>query len=106
MPQDIINLSPIELNDAMSRGEVILIDVREVNEFAVEHIKGAINMPLSQLSGLELPKDGGKTLVLQCAGGVRSIKAALLCREAGRRIGHHLAGGIGAWKARGFETIS
>jgi rhodanese-related sulfurtransferase len=41
------------------RAKMLLIDVREPDEFAKETIKGAINIPLGQLEGRlkDFPKD-------------------------------------------------
>jgi len=99
---DIINLSPDDLYVMLSNDEVVLVDVREDNEFAAERIPGALSFPLSTLNPADLP--AGKTIVLSCAGGVRSVKAAALCQIDGLDINQHLAGGLNAWKAAGLPT--
>ncbi|MGE0652651.1 MAG: rhodanese-like domain-containing protein [Alphaproteobacteria bacterium] len=98
------NLSPEDVASLLKAKEIVLVDVREANEFAAEHIEGAIHVPLSTLDPANLPEAGGKTLVMQCAAGGRSARAVALCQQAGLPVDAHLAGGITAWKAAGFPT--
>ena len=100
------DLTPQQVKAALDAGEILLIDVREPDEFAAERIAGSRNLPLSKFSPGDLPKADGKTVVLQCAGGKRSAMAVDQCRKAGEAIETHLAGGLAAWKAAGLPTIS
>ena len=61
----------------------IIIDVREIYEFEKGHIKGAINIPLSELRERmnEIPID--KPVYLHCRTGQRSYNAALALRNMG-----------------------
>ncbi len=61
----------------------IIIDVRETHEFNRGHIKGAINIPLSELRKRtnEIPKD--KPVYLHCRTGQRSYNAALALQNLG-----------------------
>lgn len=97
-------LTPAELQTQLADGTVMLVDVREADEFAAEHIAGAINMPLSGFQPSQLPDAGGRLVVLQCAGGKRSGMALEKCAAAQAAIETHLAGGIGAWKAAGLPV--
>lgn len=94
-----------ELDAMLKQGSVLLVDVREPDEFAAGHIAGAINLPLSTFSPRSVPDAAGRTVVLQCAGGKRSGMALDKCREAQSAIDTHLAGGIGAWKAAGLPIV-
>ncbi|MHA6769541.1 rhodanese-like domain-containing protein [Sphingobium ummariense] len=97
-------ITPIELDAMLKNGTALLIDVREPDEFASDHISGAVNIPLSTFSPRNVPDVPGKTVVLQCAGGKRSGMALDRCAKAGAAIDTHLAGGIGAWKAAGLPV--
>lgn len=88
-----------ELAGLIDKGEALVIDVREVNEFAAGHIPGAINMPLSTFQATHLPDSGGRMLVLNCLGGKRSAMALDKCASAQAAVDTHLAGGFGAWSA-------
>lgn len=60
-----------------------IVDVRERMEFENGHIKGAVNIPLSELRGRvnEIPKD--KTVYLHCRTGQRSYNATLALKNLG-----------------------
>jgi rhodanese-related sulfurtransferase len=93
------------LQAMLAADEVMLVDVREPNEFAAEHIAGAINRPLSTFDAGALPSAGGKTIILQCAGGKRSGMALDRCAAANGAIDTHLGGGLSAWKSAGLPTV-
>jgi rhodanese-related sulfurtransferase len=68
----------------MVQGGARLIDVRSVEEFESGHLDGAVNIPVDQLDGrlAELePKDKG--VVVYCASGFRSARAAKALSAAG-----------------------
>lgn len=87
-----------ELIAMMERGDAFhLIDVREPHEFAVEHIPGAVLIPLGELENRlsELPQ--GDLLVMQCRSGQRSARACALLRSHGFDRVINLKGGILDW---------
>lgn len=69
-----------------------LLDVRTPGEYASGHADGALNIPIGELAGRlqEVPAD--RPVVVYCASGVRSAKAAGQLRKAGRDA--HNAGGL------------
>lgn len=93
---------PREVQQWLRDGEALLVDVREPDEHAREHIAGARLVPLSRFDPRRAA-DGlqpGQRLVLHCRGGRRSADAARMAAplcEAGVRV-ISLAGGIEAWK--------
>lgn len=98
------DVTATDLNALLKSGTALLVDVREADEFAAEHIAGAVNMPLSSFQPSQLPDAGGRTIILQCAGGKRSGMALDKCAAAQTVIDTHLAGGIAAWKAAGLPV--
>lgn len=88
-----------EVARAWDADEIVLIDVRTVQEYALEHIEGALLLPMSFFRAEKLPGQGEKRIVFHCAGGARSEKVARACIEAGITRIAHLGGGFGAWKA-------
>ena len=98
--------TPQQIHDAMARGEIILIDVREPAEYAAERIHGAMLFPLSTFDPKALPDAIGKALVFQCGSGKRSETAYDKATRAGVSVRAHRAGGIGAWKAAGLPTVT
>ena len=71
-----------KVRELVEEGQVI-IDVREPGEFARGHIKGARNIPLSQIRErlAEIPSD--RPVYLHCRTGQRSYNATLLLQNAG-----------------------
>ena len=75
-------VTPNELQAMIADGTALVVDVREADEFASGHIAGAVNLPLSRFDPAALPDPGGRTLVLNCAGGKRSAMALSKCAVA------------------------
>jgi len=98
---DLRNFSPAEVSGALARQEIVLVDVREAEEFQNVRIEGAVLRPLSQFDPASLPPG---TIVLQCGVGKRSAMAAEICAQAGVEVAGHLAGGIAAWAAAGLPV--
>ena len=91
----------------LAANQILLLDVREENEFSREHIAGARPMPLSnfcaQLETAQLPRD--KFIVLCCAAGNRSQSALRKLAAAGYTRIAHIDGGLAAWKAGGLPLV-
>jgi rhodanese-related sulfurtransferase len=79
----------------------LVIDVRQPAEWRKGHIRGSLNLPLTQL-GRRLPKlPNDKTIVVVCASGHRSAVAARTVRRAGYRV-ENLKGGMRGWAHAGL----
>ncbi|MEX2227415.1 MAG: rhodanese-like domain-containing protein [Dehalococcoidia bacterium] len=80
------------------------LDVRERDEYAAEHIPGAIHVPLGELARRvdELPDD--RPIVAYCGHGERAASATSLLERAGHKVVTNLDGGMGAWRDAGFAT--
>lgn len=90
----------------LDSNDTVLIDVREPAEHARERIAGAKLLPLSSLSAQSKIETGGATrIVLHCASGHRSAKAAQILHAQGFREIAHLKGGLPAWRQAGFPTV-
>ncbi len=100
------NLTPADVARLLADHAILLIDVREPDEYAAERIHGALLYPLSTFDPAALPDPGGKDIVLQCGSGMRSAKAMAACAAAGKAVLGHVAGGIKAWKEAGLPVIS
>jgi rhodanese-related sulfurtransferase len=102
MPAALRDVDPATLKGWLDHGRAILVDVREADEYAREHIPGARLNALSRFDPGRLPREPDKIMVLMCNSGNRSRQAA------GRLTDHqelaHLAGGIQAWKRAGLPV--
>ncbi|RYG29768.1 MAG: rhodanese-like domain-containing protein [Burkholderiales bacterium] len=102
---DCANVCAWELAHLMDLGAVTLIDVRDPDEFAAQHIPGAIPLPLAELSADSPRLAGAKRLVLCCATGKRSAQAVERLKAARIPAGvSQLRGGVQAWMAEGLRV--
>ncbi len=98
------DLTVEQVKAGLEDGSILLVDVREPNELDAERIPGAVDFPLSTFDPSELPDPQGKRLVFSCRSGRRSVTASKAAQAAGLPYDAHMAGGILAWKAAGFDT--
>jgi rhodanese-related sulfurtransferase len=98
------DLTPEDVARGLTEGRMLLVDVREENETALERYPGAVIVPLSCFDPFAIPDPGGRQVVFACRSGRRSITASQACQAVGLPYDAHLAGGILAWKAAGLPT--
>lgn len=100
-------ITATELNDWFNdEADLQLIDVREPFEYEIARIPNAKLIPLGEIVNRICEIEKGKTVVVQCKGGVRSAKAIQYLKDAGfegRLI--NLKGGIGAWSEEVDSTV-
>lgn len=96
--------SPRQVHDWLESDEIVLVDVREPSEYEVEHIAGAMLLPLSSFDADLFPSLPGKKIVLHCAVGKRSEAAGKMLLKEGHDAIIHMTGGMDAWKAAGLPT--
>jgi rhodanese-related sulfurtransferase len=102
--ENVRDLTPEEVARGIAEGTVLLVDVREPNETAIERYPEAFYLPMSQFDPGAIPDPQGKRVVFACAVGGRSVTASLIAQAAGLPYNAHLAGGLKAWKAVGLPT--
>jgi len=100
----VLDLTPEEVARGLAEDRMVLVDVREVNETAVERYPGALIVPLSTFDPQSIPDPEGRQVVFACRSGRRSITASQAAQVAGLPYDAHLAGGLLAWKAAGLPT--
>lgn len=97
-------LTPKDTAARVKTGEAVLIDIREPDEYAREHIPGAISLPVSALNEADLILDADQRAIFHCKSGMRTDTncAALAQRVEGEAF--MLEGGLDAWRAFGLPT--
>jgi rhodanese-related sulfurtransferase len=98
------DLTPAEVARGLAENRILLVDVREPNETAVERYPGAAIVPLSTFDPAQIPDPQGREVVFACRSGRRSVTASQAAQAKGYPYGSHLAGGILAWKEAGLPT--
>lgn len=104
---DMEPISREELAARMSDGAVTVIDVRPPDEYALGHLPGAINVPLSELSARSEGFEPGREVIAYCRGPwcVMSFEAVAELRRKGLRA-RRLEEGLPEWKAAGLSVES
>ncbi|HEY9761989.1 MAG TPA: molybdopterin-synthase adenylyltransferase MoeB [Trichocoleus sp.] len=100
---EMVEMTVTELKQILDSGadDILLIDVRNPNEYEIAQIPGAVLIPLPDIengSGVEKVKQllNGHRLIAHCKMGGRSAKALGILKEAGI-TGTNVKGGITAW---------
>lgn len=101
--QGYCNVEPHEVADAVARGEVCLLDVRNTSEWEKGHIPEARHLMLGHLQSRisEIPL--GRPVLVQCKSGGRSAIAASLLQANGFEQVLNLTGGYDRWIREGFQ---
>lgn len=82
----------------LPKDDLLIIDVREKEEYAEEHIPHSLLCPLSSFDPGRLEPVEGKTFVFHCRSGKRSLHAAELWTAYWGKPCYNLEGGILSWK--------
>ena len=91
-----------QLAERLEDGDLLVLDVRDEDEWEEGHIPGSIHLPYGELPDRqgELPRD--RTIAAICSGGKRSgLAASILQREGFERVLHVANGGVGTWRRNG-----
>jgi molybdopterin/thiamine biosynthesis adenylyltransferase/rhodanese-related sulfurtransferase len=99
-------VDPAEVSEHLGNG-IVLIDVREGDEWDRGHLPGAVHVPRSYLeSRIEgAVRDRDARVVLYCASGQRSALGAHTLKELlGYTNVASMTGGITLWKDRGYKV--
>jgi sulfur-carrier protein adenylyltransferase/sulfurtransferase len=93
-------ITATQLKEKLDAGEkIMLIDVREPNEFEIVSIPGAVLIPKNEFlmgNALErLPQD--RQVILYCKSGVRSAECLAVVKSAGFADAVHVGGGVIGW---------
>ena len=100
----LIPLSPAEVAARLKSGAARLIDIREPDEYARDHVVGARPAPLSAFEAADLSLKAGQDVIFMCRSGNRT---GVNCQRLADRIAgpaYVLDGGLDAWKKAGLPT--
>lgn len=97
-----------QVKDEIDKGSGrLLLDVREKEEYREGHLAGSLSIPRGfleiQVEG-KIP-DKSTPIIAYCAGGTRSLLAAMNLRELGYENITSMTGGYSAWKGAGYPWV-
>lgn len=93
------NISASEAQELLRDQNTIFVDVREPYEYKSGHIAKAKNIPVGQIAGRLAEINKEKQVVVVCASGMRSQRAAGVLAREGYQV-KNMAGGMSAWRGK------
>ncbi|MEI2653675.1 MAG: rhodanese-like domain-containing protein [Microthrixaceae bacterium] len=93
-----------ELAERLAEG-VVVIDVREADEYDSGHVPGALFVPLSELEQRVDEVPSGEPVLVICKSGGRSMRACNYLAPLGRDV-TNIAGGTMAWIDSGRDVVT
>jgi hydroxyacylglutathione hydrolase len=105
MPHDRHDVPSLTVTEApawLETHDAAIIDVREPAEYADGHLPHAVSIPQADLALRldELPRD--RDLLVVCAAGTRSLRAAGFLKQVGFQRAVSLTGGTNGWRKAGY----
>jgi len=64
--ESVPRITPAALREKIDRGEVVVIDVRDIDSYTVSHIGGALHIPVSYIESELSYLPRGKPIVAYC----------------------------------------
>ncbi len=111
---EIGHMNPAELAKQLGRSEIVLVDVRNKEEYAVSRLPGAIRMePGGSLESLQTKLGGrevGSIVLFYCSVGERSSRLAMRAKDqllkSGAQGVQNLKGGIFRWHNQSRSLVN
>ena len=102
--KNVTEISPAEAQQQAERGDAVLIDVREDEDWRDDHAKSAKHLTRGEIE-LEIEEqipDLKTPIICYCGGGSRSALVAESLQKMGYENVRSVAGGFRAWKEAGL----
>jgi len=97
-------LEPRRVADLLKAGRAVLVDIRDPDEFARRHVKGALSRPVAVLQAGPLRVKPGAQVVFTCRSGMRTAANCERLQATVEGEAFVLEGGLDAWAAAGLPV--
>lgn len=97
-------LHPNRAAELLAQRSAVLIDIREADEFARRHVKGAQSRPMSQFEQQPKGLDLAREVIFTCRSGLRTAANVERLKRAVEGPAYILEGGLDAWAAAGLPV--
>lgn len=97
-------LPATQVAERLKAGGALLIDIREADEFARSHAKGALSRPLSTFEAAHLKIEVATDVVFTCRSGMRTQANCDRLAAAVDGEAFVLQGGLDAWASAGLPV--
>ena len=101
----LIPLKPEDVKARLAARRAVLVDIREADEFARRHVKGALSRPLSAFEHAHLKVQPDADVIFTCRTGMRT---AANCQRLAAVVdgpAYVLDGGVDAWSAARLPIV-
>jgi rhodanese-related sulfurtransferase len=106
MDRSELEIRPEQLKARLDAGDsLVLVDVRQPEEFEICHLPGSKLVPLNELAGNLDELDPKDEIIVICHHGVRSLDATFFLRSNGYDSAKSLAGGVDLWSLAIDPTV-
>lgn len=102
-----VTIGPEKFRDKIKSDDVLVVDVRQPEEFEAGHLENAVNIDVKDEGFLKiavntLPKD--KVIAVYCRSGKRSALASEMLSKKGYKV-LNLDGGIENWISHNYPVV-
>ncbi len=105
LPEGYGTISAEDVGTALIERTPVLLDVREVSEYAEGHLEGSFNVPIRELGkNLNLLPDLNAEIIVICKGGGRAMLAQSSLNVLGYANAKTMKGGYNAWVGEEFPV--
>lgn len=105
MSSALVPLKPDEVDKRLIGRRAVLVDIREPDEFARRHVKGALSRPLSAFEQAHLKIEPARDVIFTCRTGMRTGANCERLAAAVDGAAYVLEGGVDAWAAAGLPVV-
>ena len=93
-----------ELKDSLNKKDLILIDVREGEEYAICNIEPSVHIPMNKIPSQLDKLDKDTSYAIICHSGVRSHNVCFYLHNHGFKV-RNVVGGIHQWALEVDDTM-
>lgn len=104
MPAALTSLKPEDVARRLTGRRAVLVDIREPDEFARRHVRGALSRPLSAFETAHLKVEADQDVVFTCRTGMRTGANCERLAAVVDGPAYVLEGGVDAWAAAGLPV--
>ena len=106
MSNRLIPLKPQDVAARLAARKAVLVDIREPDEFAQQHVPGALSHPLGGVDPEALRVHAPFDVVFTCRSGMRTGAYGERLARCAPGPAYVLQGGVDAWAAAGLPVAA
>jgi rhodanese-related sulfurtransferase len=95
----------VDVERAAAASDVVMLDVREYEEWMSGRVPTAVHIPMSELTARVDEIDRSKRVICVCRSGSRSIRVTAWLRQQGFDA-INMTGGMSAWASFGHPLVN